>query len=250
MGTRFSKRAIKEAWRKTPILERKELVIAIISASLCYIVLPQKSAVSEITAVFIGAICGPIIWIILQFLWHWLHHAPIDRIPFKMTSKGRGIEWSEFDHALNHCASVPHQMAFVSHFALNGINTTNKPLYIKDVYIQSLINGETLSAVIGWLDFVDAKGATIHPKMTFKVNVDFPDESTRLTNGELGGGMTFDSFMARFSSFAFVFETNKGTYRFEYDGNATRKWMQEILGMWQPRPRQKSPVLPANRGEM
>ena len=153
------------------------------------------------------------------------------------------IAWLERENVLNFIAYKPTNIYLLGHFSLKGKSKKSYPIEVKEAYLQSLINGETLPI---FLNDVTAKGSIIQPKALFNATCGFPNNGGEAANNSIKG-MTFDSFKNRFSSFQFILKTNKSTYQFEFDKKFTGDYINSIITGLQfpPASNDKASILPA-----
>lgn len=153
------------------------------------------------------------------------------------------IEWFDGPHSIHsfgYIISKPHNLALVGHIQLRGRNTSKSLMTVKKAYLRSLVTGERLNADI---EHINAENIEIKGGTSFSLIVKFPNEDGHLAQNSISG-ISFESFLKRFSNFEIVIETGSKTYRIEFNGNETQQWVASVhMGLMMPAPSEKAGVL-------
>ncbi|WP_461516628.1 hypothetical protein [Porticoccus sp.] len=140
-----------------------------------------------------------------------------------------GITWEEDPlsiHSFSYVISSQHNLALVGGIRLRGCNTTKSPLLCKEVYLRSLVTGERIEGKINGLGLTD-NDVEILGRRSFYLTVSFPNEDGHLTNNSILG-ISFETFLSRFSNFEIVMETNRSTVRHQFYSEVTKGWVDSI----------------------
>lgn len=153
------------------------------------------------------------------------------------------IEWFDGPHSIHsfgYTISRPHNLALVGHIQLRGKNTSKTSIIVKKAYLRSLVTGECLNADI---EHIKAEDIEIKNGTSFTLTVKFPNEDGHMAQNSIQG-ISFESFLKRFSNFEIIIETDTKTYRIDFDGNETQQWVSLVyMGLMMPALGEKAGVL-------
>lgn len=159
---------------------------------------------------------------------------------FKSTDLIKWIDGPHSIHSFGYTISRPHNLALAGHIQLKGINTSKSEIIVKKAYLRSLVTGEEINAEI---ENLKAENLEICRDANFTVIMKFPNEDGTLANNNISG-ISFESFLKRFSNFEIIIETNKKTYKIEFNSNETKEWISSVqIGLMMPPPSEKAKVL-------
>lgn len=144
------------------------------------------------------------------------------------------IEWFDGAHSIHsfgYTISRPHNLALVGDIHLKGKNTKKSSILIKKAYLRSLVTEEKLDVFI---ENLKAEDVEISSNINFTLSARFPNEDGYLANNSING-ISFESFLKRFSNFEIIIETDSKLHRIEFNSDETQKWISSVhMGLIMP----------------